>query len=213
MILFDSVQISSGKSYTSRVKILVNGKEQWLSLPVKKAGNFGQKICETELLDFKINWRKNLGTLKQAYAKTPFFKEVYPLLESYLPEEHQYLSKFNTDLIKKITKALGREDIVFLNASDKPELMASDSLRTDYIIDTCKAFGVKNYLTGRGSSLTFLEEEKFKECGINLSYQDFKHPVYKQPGTDTFVPGLSIIDTLMNLGFEQTSKILHEKEL
>jgi len=207
VIIFDSVQISSGKSYSSRVKILLNGQEYWMSIPIKRSGNFGQKIFEVEILDFKINWKKNLGTIKQAYAKTNHFTEIYQYLEEFLNQDYQFLSQFNQAFMEKTTVKLGGKDIQFLNSSHKPELVASESKRTDYIIETCKVFDVKDYISGVGC-LTFLEEEKFKENVINITFQDFNHPVYKQYRSEIFVPGLSIIDSLMNIGFEETSKLI-----
>ena len=59
-ILFDSVAMSNGKTWTSRSQILVNGQPHWLTLPIKKSGRSGQRICEVELLDFVQNWRKIL---------------------------------------------------------------------------------------------------------------------------------------------------------
>jgi len=208
VVIFDSVQVSSGKSYSSRVLILLNGKEHWLSLPIKRAGNFGQKICEVELLDYKINWRKNLGSIRQAYAKAPFFKEVFPLLEEFMEEEHTHLAQFNKSFIQKITKRLGGEHVIFVNSSHNADLMKSESSQTDYIVETCLAFGIKKYLTGTGGSAGFLEKEKFAENGIELLFQKFTHPQYKQRGTEEFVPGLSVIDCLMNNGFDKTSEFI-----
>jgi hypothetical protein len=208
VILFDSVQISSGKSYTTRVKILFQGKEHWLSMPVKKAGNFGQKICETELMDFPIHWRKNLGTIKQAYARAPFFKEVFPIFEELLKEEFTLLSELNRKIIQEICNKIGGQKIEFHKSSETPALMTSESKQTDYILETCLAFKVTNYLSGRGSSFSFLEQDKFKEAKIQLNFQDFKHPVYAQLGTETFVPGMSILDLLMNKGYGQSAELL-----
>jgi len=36
---------------------------------------------------------------------------------------------------------------------------------------------------------------------VDLVYQRFRHPVYQQNSGRGFVPGLSIIDVLMNCGF------------
>ncbi|MDX2171915.1 MAG: WbqC family protein [Bacteroidota bacterium] len=208
VILFDSVQISSGKSYTTRVKILFNGEERWLTIPVKKAGNSGQKICETELLDFKHNWRKNLGTIRQAYLKSPFFKEIFPILESHLEVDYELLCDFNINLIKQITKLLSDKDIEFLRTSSNPQLMTSEKRQTDYIIETCQHFGVVNYLSGKGGSSEFLELEKFEKNGIHISFQKFTHPVYKQIGNEKFCLGMSIIDMLMNVGVSESANLL-----
>jgi len=42
-----------------------------------------------------------------------------------------------------------------------------------------------------------------------LIYQEFQHPRYDQVNTAEFVPGLSVIDALMNCGFERTAELIH----
>ena len=51
----------------------------------------------------------------------------------------------------------------------------------------------------------------FARAGIALLYQDYSHPVYPQQGAGEFVPGLSVIDALMNCGIEGTGKLLEGK--
>jgi hypothetical protein len=41
-----------------------------------------------------------------------------------------------------------------------------------------------------------------------LIYQNFEHPVYEQSNTTEFMPGLSVIDALMNCGFERTGELI-----
>lgn len=38
---------------------------------------------------------------------------------------------------------------------------------------------------------------------VQLEYQKFSHPNYKQFQRDSFTPGLSIIDAAMNLGWKK----------
>lgn len=208
VILFDSVQISSGKSYTSRVKILFKGEEKWLTIPVKKAGSFGQKICQTELIDFQINWRKALGTIKQAYSKAEYFKEVFPLFEKYTDSNFNLLCDLNISIIREITDLLGGNTIEFLRSSAIPELMTSTDKQTDYIVQTCRCFNITNYLSGKGGSSEFLEKNKFTENNIKITFQEFNHPKYQQISASDFQPGMSIIDMLMNLGLGKTREIL-----
>ena len=47
-----------------------------------------------------------------------------------------------------------------------------------------------------------------EDAGLELIYQDFEHPVYEQTNTPEFVPGLSVIDALMNCGFVKTGEMI-----
>jgi len=43
---------------------------------------------------------------------------------------------------------------------------------------------------------------------MRLVLQDFHHPVYAQHGAKSFIPGLSIIDALLNCGLDGTRRLL-----
>lgn len=206
-IFFDSVAMSNGKTWTSRCQILVNGKEHWLTLPVRRSGRGGQRICEVELLDFAQNWRKTLKTLRHAYGRAAHFDAVFPFLETFETGNFTLLADFNAQFIEKTSAELGFKT-QFLRSSAKPELMESSDLKTDYIIQTCEAFGVKNYVSGRGGSLLFLEKEKFEEAGINVDFQGFTPPNYAQLNTTNYISGLSIIDVLMCCGWSETKEMI-----
>jgi len=75
-----------------------------------------------------------------------------------------------------------------------------------------KAVGGTAYLCGGGAG-GYQEDTKFLEAGLELRYQQFQHPVYAQIKTGTFMPGLSIIDVLMNCGFEQARALVMEHSL
>ena len=45
-------------------------------------------------------------------------------------------------------------------------------------------------------------------AGLDLIYQNFEHPLYQQVNAREFVPGLSIIDAMMNCGIERTTEII-----
>ena len=49
----------------------------------------------------------------------------------------------------------------------------------------------------------------FKNNDIMLKYNNFTSSKYEQMKSSNFVPGLSIIDPLMNLGFNGVKEILY----
>ena len=208
MIFFDSVAISNGKTWTSRCKILLHGNEHWLTLPIHKAGRTGQRICDVELVNFAQNWDKTLATIQHAYRRAPFFDEIFPFLVSLRSERFHLLADFNCFFIESVAYHLGFHHVHFYRSSSKPELMSSFDLKTDYIIQTCEAFNIKNYLSGSGNSTTFLELEKFDKAGISIDFQNFIHPTYTQQANSQFVSGLSTLDMLMQLGWEAASEAL-----
>jgi hypothetical protein len=206
-VFFDSVAMSNGKTWTSRCQILVNGQVHWLTLPVLRKGLSGQRICEVELVNPHQNWRKTLKTLRHAYGRAPYFEAVFPFLEQFEKENFTHLADFNCQFIESVSRELGLTT-QFIRSSSKPELMESSDLKTDYIVQTCLAFDIKNYVSGRGGSLQFLEQEKFSEAGIKIDFQGFTSKSYTQLNTTEFIGGLSIVDVLMNCGWEETRDML-----
>ncbi len=69
---------------------------------------------------------------------------------------------------------------------------------TERIVDMVKKTGCTKYLSGE-SGKNYLDEELFKEAGIQLIYSEFKHPTYHQQFGE-FIPNLSVIDLLFNEG-------------
>jgi len=62
------------------------------------------------------------------------------------------------------------------------------------------------YFTGKGAR-KYQDEETFKKNGIEIVYQEIEVPEYPQRFGE-FVPNLSIIDMLFNIGVEETKNIL-----
>tara|TARA_B110000046_G_scaffold168490_1_gene186918 strand:+ start:888 stop:1424 length:537 start_codon:yes stop_codon:yes gene_type:complete len=176
-------------------------------MPVMKKKRSGQKIYETEMIDPERAWGKTIKTFRNSYSKAPFSKEVISFLEEEVKVETNLLSDFNLNFIEKMTRRLGNEELEILKCSDFDQLKASENVQTDLIVEVCAFFEVEKYISGTGC-LSFLEEEKFKQSNVAISFQNYDHPTYKQAGTDSFMPGLSIIDSLMNVGFDGVSRIL-----
>jgi len=68
---------------------------------------------------------------------------------------------------------------------------------TQRIIDMCKDVGGDTYISGSGGK-NYLVESLFKEEGIGLEYQCFRHPVYRQCFSP-FIPNLSSLDYILNI--------------
>lgn len=205
-VFFDNVSAPQGKSWVSRVQVLRDGSPIWLTMPIRRAS--GQLISEVRLSEpVAASWRKLLGTVEHAYAKAPFAEEVLAWMGASAPEEGTLLADFNIAAIQGLSRRLGITDVRFSRASEAADLAGSSSRQTARIVETCQAFGATTYVSGLGC-LDFLEPELFAEAGVQLEFQHFLHPVYPQVGGGPFVPGLSSLDALMNLGFDGVRQLL-----
>ena len=99
-VIYDDMQYTKN-DWRNRNKIKTPHGLQWLTIPVK-AGKLEKKINQTIVSD--PNWTvKHWKTLKQNYAKAPFFEEIkdvfYPLYSGQIPTN---LSEINQLFISAI---------------------------------------------------------------------------------------------------------------
>jgi hypothetical protein len=190
-MLVGHVQFSP-KSWQQRNRIGLDGREIFLSVPVRKAERFGQSIDAVEMAD--RYWpRKHNGSIRQAYAKRPFFDRYYPALEATLTEDHPNLGALNRALLRLLCEWLEITTPVL----ESHDYQGIDGHKTDMLIDMCRAVGADRYLSNEGAR-DYVDEARMAAADIEHCWQDFTHPVYDQG--HAFVPGLSVIDLLFNVG-------------
>lgn len=179
------------KSWQTRNRIRLGEVEHWLSVPVKKSGRFGQSINDTEIQD--EHWKKkHLGSIRQAYAKRPFFDQYYPELETLILRAKDKLGDLNIAIIMMIVSWLELPARV-LDSRDYP----IKGNKTDMLISMCQAANTDRYLSNEGSR-DYVEEPTMADAGIQHCWQIFEHPVYEQG--HAFIENLSVIDLLFNVG-------------
>jgi len=66
-------------------------------------------------------------------------------------------------------------------------------------LSACKALGADTYLSGIGGK-NYLNEKLIEKNNLKLVYQNYRPTPHKQYLADAFIPNLSIIDLLANMG-------------
>ncbi|MFA4885221.1 MAG: WbqC family protein [Desulfotomaculaceae bacterium] len=202
-IFLDDAQFPRGKSFTSRVSIKSSGGPVWLTVPVKGKGDL-LPIKDIIMVDTPDWQRKHLKTIENCYAKAPFFKECFPLIKELYQTDDQSLCNFNIKLITNLAQTLTSSTCT----ARASELDVNYNSPLDYLIKLVKQAGGTKYLTGTGKgSARYLDEEAFRQEGIEVLYQSFVQPSYPQLWGE-FIPNLSIIDLLFNCGSVTGKKYL-----
>jgi len=88
--------------------------------------------------------------------------------------------------------------IIFSSELVKSEKVNPISRSSERLIEIVKALEGDEYLSGVMGH-EYLDLPLFKRKGIKVKFQEFKHPVYIQH-YDGFIPNLSAIDALLNIG-------------
>ncbi len=203
-VFLDHVQFpKTGGTWTNRVRLLVNGKATWFTAPVDRAFHGMRPISEMAFAG-RIGWRSTLlKTLHTAYGKAPFFAEAIALLEPLIMNPTERVAEFNIAAVTGIAGAIGIDAKKIFRSTD----LAVSGKATEMLISVTKGVGGTTYLCGGGAQ-GYQEDEVFAASNINLVYQDYRHPVYLQRGSPEFVPGLSVIDALANLGIADTRRLV-----
>jgi len=203
-ILMDNVQFpKKGGTWSNRVQMVIDGKAAWVTMPIVRSFH-GTRIIKDMKIDNSTPWReKLLGTVQMDYARAPFFRQVFPLFTDLVNNPTDRLAEYNKTAINVLAKAVGL-DISKLVIGSTVEV---EGAATDLLINITRAVGGTAYLAGGGAG-GYQEDEKFAAAGIELIYQNFVHPTYPQCNTAEFISGLSIIDALMNVGFDGVKSIL-----
>jgi len=191
-IVLDDVQFLR-RGWHHRDKIKTISGEKWLTLSIKK-GDYHQNINQVTLSQDRDTWiDKHLNFLKGAYKDAPYFDNYFPQIRDI------YLNCFD----KLIDINMGFLYFFFKLFDLKVNILFSSTLNAEgcsnlKLINLIKAVKGTYYLSGLGAR-SYLEEQMFKDEGISVEWQEFKHPVYPQLH-DEFIPNLSCIDMLFNCG-------------
>ena len=202
-IVLDNVQFSkTGGTWSNRVRILLDGRAVWATMPVERSFHGVRRVREMRMAD--RSWRvRFLGAVRAAYRRAPHFDEVFPLVEELSATPTEMVAEFNLTVVRALTGRLG------LGAGKLTvgSTLGIEGAGTDLLVQAVRAVGGGTYLCGDGAE-GYQDDEKFTAAEIGLAQQRFRHPMYPQLGVSEFVPGLSVIDALMNCGFAETRELI-----
>ncbi len=205
-VLLDDVQLAR-RSYTTSVCVLQARTPVRLTVPVRHVGTQHLPIREAVIDHSTRLLVKAARTVETCYRRCPYWREYGEPVVQILSDSEQRLAPLNIRLLRFLAESLGisTEKIRLqshLDASGKKsQLMAS----------LTRALGHCVYLSGgtspdngppvekTGTAADYNDPAVFAAQGVELVYQNFVHPTYKQ-GSAAFVPGLSILDMLVRLG-------------
>lgn len=198
-VFLTSSNRSKGDKYLVRTSILNNSKCQYLSIPL---GSREMPINQLMMPD-NDQWKvKALNVIRAAYNGTKFYDEVLEDVNLLLSNDSIYFSEYCINIINFLIEKLSIETVIHTDTDFDKNFGTSNERN----LAICKEIGADVYLSGNGAK-AYNDSHLFKKNSINLVYQNYFQPSYKQKSS-LFVPGLSIIDMLFNCGYEETERLL-----
>jgi hypothetical protein len=193
MVLLDTVQFVK-RGYQNRARVKGPDGPRWLTVPVLSKGRYHQLTRDVEI-DESRDWRAtHPRTLHGLLGRARYRDELLELVEPVYAGRCGKLVDFNVRLIRAVIARLGIDTrLVMASDLDAP---GSSSL---LMLNLTRAVGGDVYLSGP-TGRDYLEPETFPAAGVELRYHGFEPFAYLQQ-FGPFVPGLSCLDYLANVGF------------
>lgn len=203
LVLMDDTQYD--KKFTNRNKIIIPNGWIWLTVPINKDHKFSvNRLVE---INNDLDWKKDHWTkIQKSYANSKFFVDYKNYFEQLYSKNWNLLFELNYETLLQIIDWLN----IKVNVIKESELNSHGS-STERLVNICQKLGADTYVSGPGGK-GYIEENIFERNKIKLVYQNFIHPIYPQHFAKEFIPNLSIIDMLFNLGSETMMTIKNANE-
>lgn len=194
-VVYDDVAYDK-QGWRNRNRIKTANGVLWLTVPVHADFSETPRILNVRI-DNRRDWRKkHMRTIEQSYAKAPCAAAYLPPLRAVYDEPWERLVDLDVRFVRILAEALGiRSEVV-----RSSELGIEGDDRIDRLIRICRALDGAVFYEG-ASGRDYIDEERFLEAGVQVEYQSYAHPTYRQLHGE-FVPYLSVVDLLLNHGPE-----------
>lgn len=194
LVLLDDVQYRKNY-FQNRNRIRTAQGATWLSVPVTTRKH-STLISEVEIANSSSpRWAsRHWRTIQQSYASAPYYGEHEPFFRDHYARPWRTLAATNEVLIAYLLRALS-VNVEVVRASD---LGCLSTGRTTRLVEICRVLKASTYVSGV-SGREYLDLDAFRDAGIAVEFQDFRHPVYEQC-YEPFMPCMSAVDLLFNHG-------------
>lgn len=202
-ILYDDMQFTKN-DWRNRNKIKTPNGLEWLSIPVGQ--NINRRIRDVEINN--PGWQeKHWRTLQANYSRSPYFREIFSLLEPiYCEYKHTHLSQVNRILIEAVCNYLGIKTVI----KNSWDYELTDG-KTERLVDLCLRSNATEYISGPAAR-NYIQAELFSNEGIHLKWFEYEgYPEYVQLWGE-FQHGVSILDLLFNCGKNSPRYMKFESE-
>jgi hypothetical protein len=191
-VSFDRVQYQP-KDFNNRNRVRTAAGPAWLSVPVHKKGHRDKPYDEIEI-DERTPWRrKHWRTLEMSYGKAPHWLDYRDFFAEVYDREWTHLAELNDHMLQWFLTTLGIE-LEFRFAHD----LDLEGEKSGLVLDMCRKLGADRFIFG-ALGRDYADVTAFTEAGIEVAFQDYRHPVYPQIHGG-FEPYMSIVDLLFNCG-------------
>jgi hypothetical protein len=190
-ILLDDVQFEK-HGWQNRTRYSTPRGLEFLTLPVHSRGVVSRQIpvAAVPLADPEAGFR-HFQTLRHRYARSPGWPEWRGRLEPILCRRWEKLGDLCRATMELSLGALGVERKLESSAA-----LRIVGTRTGRLVNLVQAVGGTRYLSGAGGR-DYLDVALFERAGIEVAFQEFAHPVWRQRTDAPFAAGAFALEWLL----------------
>ena len=202
-VVYDNIEFTK-KGWINRNRILVNGLDAYITLPLKKDSDF-LHIKQRYLAESWDNDKtKMLNRITESYRKAPCFKDAFEVIEGCILYNDNNLFNFIFNSLKQVNNYLGIHTKLLVSSTiDIDHALKSE----EKVIAFSKAQNASTYINPIGGTALY-NADIFKNKGLELRFLKSDNIIYKQ-FENNFMPWLSIIDVMMFNSKEEIQNFLN----
>ena len=196
----DDYQFSHGSYHQRNRLFLGRGMPDWYTVPLEAKESLDRPLNEVRIAD-RLPWRgKMWKQILHNYRAAPFFDAIAPHVERWLLTPAGSLAAQNMAFIRLACELMAIRRTFRLTSSHP-----SDMPRSAKIVELLRWSGASQFLSARGSFGYMKEDGLLPVQGVEIRFQNYVPKPYPQVGSKgEFVPYLSVLDALFNIGPEAT---------
>jgi hypothetical protein len=197
-VVMDDVQYLK-REFQNRNRVKVGpGASAWLSVPLDLRGSPSRRIADVRIKETDPGARpwfvRHWATLRTSYSSAPYFREYSGFFEwILLGQRWDRLVDLNLAILRQAFEWFGIDTEVVLASS-----RGFMGRKSDLILEQAVTLGADLVFAG-AMGRDYLELSDFREAGVGVVFQDYRHPEYPQRFGD-FLPRMSFVDLLFNCG-------------
>jgi len=165
------------------------------TIPLKDQSS-NRLIRDTEILWNPRTTKKFLKTIQQTYSKSPYFSEVYPIVEGLINTQPNTISELAINSVIKFSDYMGI-DTKFKIASEERYPKGDDKVIS--LVNICNHENINHYINPIGGQSLY-DKPTFESHGITLNFIQTQ-------------PSLSIIDECFSKSREELKTELNNYTL
>jgi len=202
-VIYDNIKYTK-KGWINRNRMLQNGADKVFSLSLAKASD-SLNIIERSLAS-EFSRQKLLNQFGGNYAKAPYFKEVWPIIESIVLFKDNNLFWYIQNSISVICAYLGIGTEILVSSSIDAD---HDLDGEDRVVSICQKMNATTYINPIGG-VELYSKAMFSNVDIELQFLRSGNIRYDQ-GCDPMVKWLSILDVIMFNSVNESKALINHQ--